>query len=174
MCRERADFSIPNKLYRAKAAKWAKGNSNSFATFADFARHFFHSDFNDRFVGRRQSSLLAFSQSNNGNRASSPRWQVFQNGNEFDNECGQQQNVKANRPTRQRHRDTINGLIAENPAERAEEKLQSIGKYCHGKCENNSRARQFWRAKHPFQPVGQFHLLDELKPISLPIPRLFL
>ena len=50
--------------------------------------------------------------------------------------------MKTNSPTRQPHRQHINGLVNESPAERAEEKLQSVRDHGDGQCDDDADARQ--------------------------------
>ncbi len=97
--------------------------------------------------------LFALAQGDDRCRASRPSGQILQNGDEFNHKGGQEQKVKTDDPTDQNHRCTINDLIAENPACRAEQQLQSIRKHGHRERKDDSRACQLWRAKHPIQPV---------------------
>jgi hypothetical protein len=53
-------------------------------------------------------------------------------GNEFDDECGQQQHVKPERPGNQDHCHHIQSFIDHHPAEGSERQLERVGAQCHG------------------------------------------
>ena len=65
--------------------------------------------------------------------------------------------MKTDSPTRQPHRQHINGLVNKRPAEWAEEKLQSVRDYGDGQCDDDAGARQWRRAEQAIWFVRQFH-----------------
>ena len=75
--------------------------------------------------------------------------------------------MKSDDPADQNHRHAINGLIAENPADRAEKELQAVREHSQRQGKDDPRARQFWHAKHPIQLVGQLHLAGRIEPNPL-------
>ena len=105
--------------------------------------------------------LLPFAQGDNCCRASRPSGQVFQNGNEFDDKRGQEQNMKTDNPTDQNHRDTINGLVNERPAHRAEEQLQSIRRHGYSQRENHAWPGQRRRAEKGIEFLRKIHGLTK-------------
>ena len=66
--------------------------------------------------------------------------------------------MKANHPAYQPHRHYINDLIRAQPAERAEEKLQSISDQGNGDGQNDTEAGQGWLAGQAVEFLRQFQV----------------
>ena len=86
--------------------------------------------------------MLALAQGNYGGSAGRPSGQLINERNQLNNESGQQKEMKADDPTDQNHRDAINGLINEHPAERAKEQLCAVRRQGDGQRDDDSLAGQ--------------------------------
>ena len=64
--------------------------------------------------------------------------------------------MKANDPTDQNHRHTINRLVNKDPAERAEKQLQSVRKHGHRERKDDSRRVSFGARNIRFNLSGSF------------------
>ncbi len=107
-------------------------------------------------------------------RAGRPRWQIFQNGNQFDDERRQQQDVKADDPADQNHRHAINSLIEPEaqPSGICQKQLQSVRRHGDGERQNHPGAAQGRHAEEGFEFSGNSPAA--LKPIRLPRQSSFL
>lgn len=65
--------------------------------------------------------------------------------------------MKPNKPTRQKRRNDINGLVETNPAERCQKKLPRVGSDGDENCQYHSRLSQFVDAQRLIQFWRQFH-----------------
>ena len=95
----------------------------------------------------RMEGLFAFAEGDHGGGAGNPSGEIIENGNQFDDKRGKQQDVKTDDPTDEHGGDEVDGLVNAPPAERREQELQAIGRHGDGQGEDHAGGCQSRRGE---------------------------